>query len=317
MMHKRYPRHRDFQLQIWLQRHVQVCLASLGRLARAPLGSLMTSAVIGIALALPMGLHVMLANLQALSGSWDSAASISLFLKPGISDAQAAQLADELRQEPRIASIGMISKASALDEFRRLSGLGKALDALDNNPLPSLLVIHPKVDSSDLRLAQQLVQELSRLPQADIVQLDLEWVQRLQAITQIAQRGVLLLGSLLGLAVLLIVGNTIRLEIQNRHAEIEISKLIGATNAFIRRPFLYIGLWHGLFGGLLAWILVSFSIGMLSGPVSKLAGLYRSAFELAYLDAWSILLLLGGGAGLGLIGAWLAVGRHLHEIQPA
>ncbi len=164
--------------------------------------------------------------------------------------------------------------------------------------------------------AQRLVEELGLLPEADLVQLDLQWVQRLQALARIAQRGVTVLASLLGLAVLLVIGNTIRLEIQNRHAEIEINKLIGATNAFIRRPFLYTGLWYGLFGGILAWLLVSLSIGLLSGPVASLASLYQSAFELASLDAAGVLLLLSGSAGLGLAGSWLAVARHLSKIEP-
>ncbi|WP_369408795.1 cell division protein FtsX, partial [endosymbiont of Lamellibrachia barhami] len=148
-------------------------------------------------------------------------------------------------------------------------------------------------------------------------QLDLQWVRRLQAITEIAQRAVLVLATLLGLAVLLIIGNTIRLEIQNRHAEIEITKLIGATNGFIRRPFLYTGLWYGLFGGIIAWLLVAISILLISGPVAQLAMLYQSAFDLSSLDITTTLLLLSGSAGLGLLGSWIAVGRHLSEIEPS
>jgi len=170
--------------------------------------------------------------------SLDSAGLFSsLFLKQEISDQQAEELANKLRLHQQIEQIQLISKASALEEFRRLSGFGEALQALNSNPLPALLVIQPKSAFSSPESAQLLVRELELLPEADIVQLDLQWVRRLQAITHIAQRGVLVLASLLGLAVLLIVGNTIRLEIQNRHAEIEIIKLIGATNAFIRRPF--------------------------------------------------------------------------------
>ncbi|MEN8177982.1 MAG: permease-like cell division protein FtsX [Pseudomonadota bacterium] len=317
MTGNRSRRRVGFRPHIWLQRHAQVALSSLGRLVHLPFSTLMTSAVIGIALALPMGLHVLLNNLQHVTGGWETGASISLFLKQEISDQRSSELVDTLKSHQRIESIELISKASALKEFRRLSGFGEALQALNSNPLPALLVIQPKTAFSSPESAQLLVNELEMLPEADIVQLDLQWVRRLQAITQIAQRGVLVLASLLGLAVLLIIGNTIRLEIQNRHAEIEITKLIGATNAFIRRPFLYTGFWYGLFGGAIAWLMVVFSIGLISGPVSNLASLYQSAFDLSSLDPGTVFMLLGGSAGLGLCGSWLAVGRHLSAIQPS
>ncbi|MCG8014049.1 MAG: ABC transporter permease, partial [Candidatus Thiodiazotropha weberae] len=192
-----------------------------------------------------------------------------------------------------------------------------ALQALDSNPLPNLLVIQPKVEYTTAETAEKLAQELRLLPEADIVQLDLQWVRRLQAITVIAQRAVVVLAALLSMAVLLIVGNTIRLEIQNRRTEIEITKLIGATNAFIRRPFLYTGFWYGLFGGLIAWFLVALSLILLSGPIAKLAQLYQSSFDLSSLDPITVLVLLSGSALLGLTGSWLAVGRHLSAIEPS
>jgi cell division transport system permease protein len=303
--------------QIWLQRHAQVALASLGRLFRNSLSSTMTCAVIGIALALPIGLHVILNNLQTLSGGWDSGASISLFLKQSISDQEAGSLARKLRLHQRVESVELVTKRAALDEFQRRSGFAEALQALDSNPLPALLVIQPKQEFTTAEAAQRLVRELELLPEADMVQLDLQWVQRLQAITVIAQRAVLVLASLLGMAVLLIVGNTIRLEIQNRHAEIEITKLIGATNALIRRPFLYTGFWYGLFGGIIAWILVAVSVTLLKGPVANLASLYESAFDLSSLNWLNILSLLLGSALLGLLGSWLAVGKHLSAIEPS
>ena len=141
-------------------------------------------------------------------------------------------------------------------------------------------------------------------------------VQRLHAITETARRGVLVLGALLALAVLLILGNTIRLEIQNRSSEIEIIKLVGATNAFIRRPFLYCGLWYGLFGGLIAWLLVSLSLWSLQGPIVRLAGLYHSDFALSVIHLQTLVVLLGVGALLGLAGSWISVGRHLQAIEP-
>ncbi|MCU7797742.1 MAG: permease-like cell division protein FtsX [Candidatus Thiodiazotropha sp. (ex Semelilucina semeliformis)] len=303
--------------QIWLQRHAQVALASLGRLFNNSLGSFMTCAVIGIALALPIGLHVILNNLQSISGGWDSGASISLFLQQTVSDDQAASLAEKLRLHQRIEKVELVTKQAALAEFRRLSGFGEALEALDNNPLPALLVIQPKTDYTSAETAQLLVRELGLLPEADIVQLDLQWVRRLQAITVIAQRAVLVLATLLGLAVLLIIGNTIRLEIQNRRAEIEITKLIGATNAFIRRPFLYTGFWYGLFGGIIAWLMVAISVTLLRGPVANLASLYESAFDLSSLGWLNVISLLAASAVLGLVGSWLAVGKHLSAVEPS
>jgi cell division transport system permease protein len=276
----------------------------------------MTCAVIGIALALPVGLHVMLSNLHKISGGWDSGASISLFLKQNIPDDQAVTLAEKLRRHARIQQVVLVSRSTALEEFQRLSGYADALQALDSNPLPNLLVIQPKARYTTAETAQLLVQELRSLTEADIVQLDLQWVRRLQAITVIAQRAVLVLAVLLSMAVLLIIGNTIRLEIQNRKTEIEITKLIGATNAFIRRPFLYTGVWYGLFGGLIAWLLVAISITLLSGPISHLAQLYQSSFDLSALDLVTVLTLLSGSSVLGLAGSWLAVGRHLSAIEP-
>ncbi|MET0066481.1 MAG: permease-like cell division protein FtsX [Candidatus Thiodiazotropha sp.] len=308
---------KRFPVHIWLQRHAQVALSSLGRLSRNALSSLMTCAVIGIALALPIGLHVMLHNLQQVSGSWESGASISVFLKQKVSDEQAAELAEKLRRHQRVEQVRLITRSEALEEFQRQSGFADALQALDYNPLPNLLFIQPKNDFTTADKAQQLVQELRLLPEAEIVQLDLQWVRRLQAITIIAQRAVVVLTALLSMAVLLIVGNTIRLEIQNRRTEIEITKLIGATNAFIRRPFLYTGFWYGLFGGLIAWSLVALAISLLSGPVATLAQLYESSFDLSNLDAGTALILLGGSSLLGLLGSWLAVGRHLSAIQPS
>jgi cell division transport system permease protein len=303
--------------KVWLQRHAQVALSSLGQLFRNGLSSAMTCSVIGIALALPLGLHVILTNLESVSGGWESGASISLFLKQRVSDKQATELTRKLRQHQKLSRVELVTREAALREFRSRSGFAEALEALDSNPLPALLVIQPKAEYTTAEAAQKLVRELQLLPDADIVQLDLQWVRRLQAITVIAQRAVLVLASLLGMAVLLIVGNTIRLEIQNRHAEIEITKLIGATNAFIRRPFLYTGFWYGFIGGIIAWVLVAISVTLLKGPVANLASLYESAFDLSSLNWLSVFSLLGGSALLGLLGSWLAVGKHLSAIEPS
>lgn len=298
----------------YAKHHLQVLLSSLGQLCRSPLSTLLTALVIGIALALPAGLYVLVKNVQTLSADWEAGAQISLFLKPDISDERAEQLAERLRLLPGIGGVNTLSRAAALEEFRQLSGFGDALNALDDNPLPAVLTINPSVNAA--RATETLADTLRALPEVEITQFDRHWLQRLHAILAVAQRGVLLLAGLLALAVLLIVGNTIRLAIHNRRDEIEITQLIGATDAFIRRPFLYSGLWYGLCGGLMAWLLVALSLRLLSGPVQTLATLYQSDFRLSGVDAQTVVILLGVGVALGILGSWLAVHRHLVAAEP-
>ena len=299
-------------------RHAQVLLSTLGRLYRNPLTSLMTAAVIGIALALPTGLFVALANVQQLSGGFDSAARITLFLRATVDDSQAAGIAKQLSAQKDIAKASAVTRAQALAEFRQLSGFGAALDALDENPLPAVIVVQPaNADANTPETVQALLERLRLMPQVELAQLDMQWVKRLYAFLALGQRGILLIAALLGLSVLLIVGNTIRLDIQNHREEIEVIKLIGATDAFVRRPFLYSGFWYGLGGGLIAWLLVNGALALLRGPVRQLAGLYGSGFSLSALGAGTSLALLALSTALGLLGSWLAVGRHLDAIQPS
>lgn len=211
----------------------------------------------------------------------------------------------------------LISREAALKEFQELSGFRAALKALVENPLPTVIVVQPGPQWITDDRAQNLLEKLARRPEVEAAQFDLQWVKRLQAIMAIVERGVLVLALFLSLAVLLIVGNTIRLGILNRREEIEISKLFGATNAFIRRPFLYTGFWYGLLGGVIAWFLVSGSFELLRGPVQGLAELYAGGFTLSGLGFEATLILLGSGALLGLFGSWVAVGRHLGEIEPS
>jgi cell division transport system permease protein len=308
------PAHR---LPNYLARHAQVALNSLGRLYRSPLASLMTAAVIGIALALPSGLYLLTGNLQQLSSQWDGSASISLFLHSNVSPQQSRALHGKLQGWAEIERLQLITPEQALAEFRTLSGFGEALDALDENPLPFVLTLKPAQAHADAGSATRLLKKLRGLPEVELAQLDLQWVQRFNAIIDIVRRSIWVLAVLLGLAVLLITGNTIRLEIQNRRDEIEITKLIGGTNGFIRRPFLYSGFWYGVIGAVLAALLVELAFLQLHGPVRQLAALYQSGFSLDTLSAAEGLALLLAGASLGLLGAWLAVGRHLAAIEPA
>lgn len=298
----------------YLLRHLQVFFSTLGQLARSPFSTLMTIAVIGITLALPATLYVVVNNLQRVTGGWERGMQISLFLKSTLPEQSAVRLADKIRQIPGVQKVEYISRAAALAEFKRLSGFGEALDSLETNPLPPVLIVQPAV-YSDTNKLHTLVQRLRQEAGVEMAQLDMEWVQRLQAILGIAERGVWILATLLAAGVVLIVGNTIRLAILNRRTEIEIVTLIGGTPAFIRRPFLYSGLLQGLFGAIIAWLLVNLSLGLLSNPIQHLSNLYNSQFRLEGLKSAAVFALLIGGALFGWLGSRLAVARHLREIH--
>ncbi len=299
----------------YLERHLQVLIHTLGQLNRAPLSALITATVIGIALALPAGLYVLVDHARQLGGHWQETTRISLFLKQGVDNAQGEMLADKLAGGEGVVSTEYISPQQALAEFREFSGFGDVLDGLESNPLPGVVVVQPD-PAYRPEAIQRLLGQLRTLQEVDVAQLDMEWVKRLHSIVDIIQRGVVTLAVLLALAVLLIIGNTIRLDIENRREEIVITRLIGATDGFIRRPFLYTGFWYGLAGALIALVLVNVSLALLQQPVSRLAGLYGSDFRLGFTSLEMVLLLLLAGVVLGLLGALLAVSRHLRAVEP-
>ncbi|WP_372864443.1 permease-like cell division protein FtsX [Spongiibacter sp.] len=304
------------QWQSYRSHHRQVARDSLQRLLRRPLATLMTTLVIAIAMALPTGLYIGLNNVSAVSADWDGAARLSVFLKFSVDNRQAEQLRSSLARRDAIASAEYISPQAALEEFRTRSGFGEVLDQLDSNPLPGLIIVSPTSSHSSAAQVQILREQLAALPEADLVKLDMEWLQRLDRITELSRRLTLALAAMLALGVLLIVGNTIKLAIENRRDEILVIKLVGGTNAFVRRPFLYMGFWYGLFGGLLAWLLLSASLLWLSGPVKALSGLYNSDFSLMGLGLLDSLVMWICAASLGLLGAMLVVGRELRAIEP-
>jgi cell division transport system permease protein len=300
----------------WARLHVQTLVGSLGRLAAQPVASAMTMAVIGIALALPASLHLLVANLQTLSGHWDDSIELSLYLEPGQPEARATALAGEIGDWPEVGAVQLITAAEALAQFREGSGLGDAIDALETNPLPHLLAILPAAGHDDADAVEALAERLRALPEADIVQADAEWVRRLFAMLDIARRLAMLAAVLLAAGVLVIVGNTIRLDIQNRRDEIEVMKLIGGTDGFIRRPLLYSGFWYGLGGGLTALLVVLLGLLVLSGPVERLSGLYGSGFRPMGPGSTGATVLVMVGAGLGWLGSWISATRHLRRIEP-
>ena len=305
------------RIRSYLSHHLQVSLASLGRLYAQPVSSLMTSAVIAIALALPVGLYIALDNVGKLSSDWDDSAQISLFLHTTVSDGDAQKLMKQLKKHKNIKDVDIIYKDQGLKQFKETSGFGDALKYLDENPLPTVLVVHPKISIDSPDITTKLLKELRKNKGVELAQLDVQWVKRLYSLLEIAHRGIWVISILLAIAVLLIIGNTIRLDIQNRREEIEVAKLIGASDRFIRRPFLYSGFWYGVTSGILAWLITSISLILVEAPVERLSLLYNSSFQLSGLGFGKTLLLILISCSLGLIGSWIAVSRHLKEIEPS
>ena len=303
------------KLRNWAKLHSRNCLDTARDLCSKPVGTLLTVAVIGIALALPAALNVLVKNGQGLAGGWESARDFSVYLKPGTELAQAEVLATDLLKLAGIAEVDLTSADTALEQFRINSGFGDALDMLDSNPLPHTLSIRPNEDMALATLAA-LAEEIALRPAVDIVQVDTIWVERLNAILEFMRRIVIVAATLLVIGVIIIIGNTIRLDIQNRRDEIETLKLLGASDGFVRRPFLYVGLWYGAAGSVMALVLLLLGSWILASPVERLIGLYASDMALLGIDAATAFAVLCCGVLAGWGGAWSTVARHLAAIQP-
>lgn len=298
----------------WLESHRASMADSLRRLFKQPIGSFFTCLVMAVALSLPMGLALLLDNVERLGGSWQRAAQISLFMDLKVTSSQGEALREQIVALPDVAEAQWIDRDQALEEFQQLSGLGEALRELPDNPLPGVVLVTPhEVDRDKL---EALRAQLDDLPGVELAQLDLLWVERLTAILKLGDRFVFGLSLLLIATLLLVIGNTIRLHIENRRTEIEVVKLVGGTDGYVRRPFLYMGALYGLGAGLLAWGLLAFGLDWLNEAVVGLAGLYGSDFGLAGVPLEDGLSLVLGALLLGYIGAWLAVARHLSELAP-
>lgn len=304
------------RFKMLLRLHKIEARRGLNDLLDNPFSNFMTVLVIAIALALPAGLQILLDNGKTLSQSWDGASRISLYLDITSSQSQTELLAETIRNNPAVDKVDVILPEQALEDFSASSGFADALAELDSNPLPPTLVIQPKATHTSPEASEQLLAQFKSAPRVEKAQLDLDWVRKLHALLELAEKAASALGLALGLAVLLIVGNTIRLSVQNRREEIEVVKLVGATDAFIRRPFLYTGFWYGLFAGLLCWLILEISLIWLDEPVTKLAGLYQSQFSINGLSITQSFQLICLSCGLGLLGSWLSVGRHIRNIEP-
>lgn len=298
----------------WARHHRAMAVDSARRLLRRPLGSLLTMLAIAIALVLPAGLWLTLDSARLLDAQLEQSATLTTYLEEGVGEAEAGRIEQALAAQAGVASTRLITAAEGMAEFQQALGLEDALARLETNPLPASIVVHP-VDADPVAV-RRLAEGLAAMPGVDEVRLDLAWLERLRHLAALGQRVTLALGVLFGLGVLLVVGNTIRLAVESRRQEIEVVTLIGATHAFVRRPFLYSGAWFGLGGGLLAWGLLSLGSDWLAAPVSALAASYGASFTLPRLGAEGSTMLLGCSTLLGWLGAWLAVSRHLAEIRP-
>jgi cell division transport system permease protein len=299
---------------MWFDHHVYSLVASLGRLFRRPWATALTVGVMAVALALPLGLWATLQNVQRFAGDMQQSRQVSLFLKPAIAVDRAKSLAEELKSRPDIAAIELRTPEQGLQELRE-RGLGDSLASLEGNPLPSVLIVTPRLDGS-AGDAGALATSLQALPEADVVQHDADWRNRLDQWLRFATRVAWVLAGLLGLGALLVVGNTVRLDIQSRREEIGVLQLLGASDGFIRRPFLYLGACYGVLAGALALALLTGTDLALREPLAELVRSYGSRFTLHGFDiAQAAAIVLGAGA-LGWLGAGLVTGHYLRQTRP-
>ncbi|MGH8763641.1 MAG: permease-like cell division protein FtsX [Nitrosospira sp.] len=301
-------------MSVWFAHHWYAFVLALKRLVGAPIGSLLSIAVIGIAFSLPAGIYMLLENLQAFSGQVSGAPQLSLFLKLDANNDEVAQIESRLREHPQVASFEFISRESALMQFKQDSGLADIADGLEQNPLPDAFVINAR--SLPPKSLEELQAELRTWPGIEHAQLDSAWAKRLEALLRLGRLAVLIVAGLLSFALVAVTFNTIRLQILTKRDEIEVSKLIGATNGFIRRPFLYFGAIQGMAGGAAAWLIISLGIRLIDDELGGVMQLYEINLRLYHLSLEDSLSLLLFSACLGWVGAWLSVANHLWQIEP-
>ena len=301
-------------MSVWLSHHFYAFVVAIKRLARGTLGTLLSIAVIGVAFSLPAGIYVLLQNLQDLSAQFSATPQLSLFLKMDADAEAVAEIESRLEQHPDVASFRFIPKNSALEELKQSTELGDVMDGLERNPLPDAFVLSASNISPE-RL-ETLRNELTALPQIEYAQLDSAWAKRLDALLKLGRAAVLMLAALLSLSLVAVAFNTIRLQIMTMRDEIEVSKLIGATRGYIRRPFLYFGAIQGAIGGAAAWLIISWGIYLADDQLKELMELYEMNFRLYHLSLEDSLSLLLFSALLGWTGAWLSVANQLWRIEP-
>ncbi len=303
------------KLRAYRDLHAHALFSSLGRLVASRLNAVLTIIVLSISISLACGFYLLVENAQQLTADLETSNQISLFLREDVSLASATKLANGIKLDPSVQTVKVITKEQALKEFEDFSGFGEAIRALEKNPLPIVLQVIPKNSLEEGQNIETLVENFKQAGEVDFAQLDMEWVKKLQLMIDVAQMSVVLLGVLLSLAVLFITGNTIRLELHNRKDEIVIAKLVGATNSFVQRPFLYSGFWIGFFSGISAWFIVTIMMLILKQPIEKLSMLYHSSFHLLFMGFFETIGLILVSAGLGIAGSWVVVQLQLQHLK--
>jgi cell division transport system permease protein len=301
----------------WIRRHSYSFFSSLGVLFKHKAGTIMTVMVLGIAMFLPLGLYITLSNLEGMNLRQDEWSAVTVFFKSGTTQAEVRRVEQELETRLNPEAIVMISPAEGMADFRDASGFGESLDMLEENPLPWVMQVSPQRGSTEQveeRVAE-LTGFLQSLDSIEVTQFDYKWLQRLGRMMELGQATVSVLVLLFGLAVVVVVANTIRLDVASHAEEIEILALVGAGNAFVRQPFLYSGLWYGLMGGLLAVILLGLTVLYLGRPLGLLLETYGTVFSLRGLGGQNTLWVLLGGGFLGWLGAWISVQRYLQRLK--
>lgn len=289
---------------------------SLGEMWRTPMASMMTIAVLGLSLTLPATLYLVVKNVQQINSGFEEAAEISLFVKESMSGQETQTLVKRLALYPEVDKVTFISKQNALVEFKDVSGFGQALEYLDENPLPDVVLVTPTARHRQADAARALLAKLEKEREVDFGKLDIAWLERLNALLSLLKESVITIALLLLTSVTLIIGNTIRLSIMDKKEEIQVMKLVGATNTFIHAPFLWTGIWYGIIGGLFAFICVALMMWWLGAAVTEVAGVYQTSFDLIGLSVSEFGSLVLLATILGFVGSYLSVNRYIKEIEP-
>ena len=296
--------------------HVNVFVSSLIRLADSPFNTIMTIAVLSIAIALAAGFQLVVSNMEALTANLENSTQFTIFLKDNVSDARAAKVAESFRQNPAILQVNVIGKDQALEEFKHYSGFGDAIGILKTNPLPVVLQVMPKNSLGDKNQLEELRQEFQQDENVDTVDMDMLWVERLQSIMGLVHSGLTMLKFVLLVSALFIAGNTIRLELHSRREEVIIAKLVGATNGFIQRPFIYSGFLMGFISGVIAWFIVTVMMFMMRQSVNELSELYGGDFHLVFFSFADTFCLVFASAALGMLASWSVLKYQLRHTIP-
>jgi len=303
------------KLHAYRDQHAHALFSSLGRIVAAPFNSTMTISVLAIAISFVSGFYILQVNIQQLAGHIEANNQISLFLRDDVSEAHANKLAENIRKISNVQNVKLITKEEAATEFQTYSGFGSAINELEKNPLPIVLQVLPKKNLDDMHELEVLKKEFQQSPEVDVVQIDLQWIERLQSITNVVKLFANMLSLLLGAAVLVIIGNTVRLELHNRREEVVIQKLVGATNSFIQRPFLYAGFWIGFISSIFAWFIVTVLMLILRYSVEKLSSLYGGSFHMLFLSLTDTLALITISSLLGVLASWVVISYQMHTTR--